>query len=102
MPSNPNQIPRNDRRTIFFATTILTFTEGGENDSHQRAYQERLKGGQMLDELDSDSPELRRRRLKNYFRPSLACLVCLESAIRKELDPQEAYSQVPDRGPQIR
>lgn len=56
----------------------------------------------MLDELEPDSPELRRRRLKNYFRPSLACLVCLESAIRKELDPQEAYSQVPDRGPQIR
>jgi DNA replication protein DnaC len=28
----------------------------------------------MLDELDSDSPELLRRRLKNYFRPSLLCI----------------------------
>ena len=28
----------------------------------------------MLDELNSDSHELLRRRLKNYFRPSLLCI----------------------------
>jgi len=28
----------------------------------------------MLDELDSDSPELRRRRLRKYFRPRLLCI----------------------------
>ena len=28
----------------------------------------------MLDELDSDSPELRRQRLRKYFRPKLLCI----------------------------
>jgi len=28
----------------------------------------------MLDELDSDSPELRRQRLRKYFHPRLLCI----------------------------